>query len=219
LELFLSNVTPRTQHSYRGYLSHFYSWGIRRQGWTYNPALAAELPKWRKPGPKPVPNPIVERAIEHADEPLRTLLMLAYKAGLRRMEALSVTMYDIDMTEGRETITVLGKGRKTRTVPLHRELVAHLRARDLARGDRLVPMSTAFASREATNLLTRMAREAGSRETYTLHNVRHSFGTNFYRKTKDLLRTRDIMGHSTTATTEGYAKADHGDDRRDIDDI
>lgn len=47
-------------------------------------------------------------------------------------------------------------------------------------------------------------KKAGIEKDRPFHCLRHTFGTQFYAETKDLLRTSRIMGHTNTKTTEKY---------------
>jgi integrase/recombinase XerC len=42
----------------------------------------------------------------------------------------------------------------------------------------------------------------------TAHSLRHSFGTEFYRASKDIRLTQELMGHASPITTAIYAAAD-----------
>ena len=109
----------------------FYRWGVRRQLFNANPAAGIRAPKAAKPLPKALSVDhavaLMERAQADATDPfdLRDAAMfeLFYSSGLRLAELIGLDASPqpgsigwVDMAAGEVTVT--GKGRKTRTVPV-----------------------------------------------------------------------------------------------------
>lgn len=141
------------------------------------------------------------------------LLTLLYGAGLRVSEALSLKRGDVPLGAG---LTVLGKGRKQRTVPLlpavreaiqvYAEQIPFTGARDsslfISRRGR--PMS----AREAQALMQRLRSRLGLPERATPHALRHSFATHLLANGGDLRAVQELLGHASLSTTQTYTEID-----------
>ena len=53
-------------------------------------------------------------------------------------------------------------------------------------------------------MVGRIAKKAGIDKNITPHTLRHTFGTFFYRQTKDIETLRKILGHADISTTQIY---------------
>lgn len=120
---------------------------------------------------------------------------------------------------GARAITMVGKGDRTRVVPITaqiRSLLWPLRghhptavftyeaqrpmpARNIARGDR-VPMTV-----NGFKKLWRNVRETGSVADFRLHDSRHTTGTRLLRETGNLRLVQILLGHANLSTTAKYA--------------
>lgn len=101
----------------------FYSW-MRRQGEvSSNPAEAVSGPKLGRPLPKVVPSSEVDRLLDACDQTTpeglrdRAALALMDATGCRIAELVGLDVDDIDRQQGQARL--LGKGGKTRIVPVH----------------------------------------------------------------------------------------------------
>jgi integrase/recombinase XerC len=142
------------------------------------------------------------------------VIALLYGAGLRLGEALAITRRDAPVGPG--SLTVLGKGRKSRSVPIL-PLVAEAVAAYLAlcphnpgpdgplflgaRGGPLHP-------RLMQGAVARLRRALGLPETATPHALRHSFATHLLAEGVDLRAIQELLGHASLATTQRYTKVD-----------
>ena len=117
----------------------FYRWAVRHAGFGANPAAGIRAPKAAKPLPKALSVDhavaLMERAQFDANDPfdLRDAAMfeLFYSSGLRLAELIGLDARPqtgsigwVDMAAGEVTVT--GKGRKTRTVPVGSKALAAL---------------------------------------------------------------------------------------------
>jgi integrase/recombinase XerD len=138
----------------------------------------------------------------------RTILMLAYGAGLRVSEAVSLRLADIDR-ERRVIRVQQGKGRKDRYTVLSPALLAML--------DRYVwaaqPEDLLFTTRWKDRPITRStvqrfcqaARQAaGLDKRITPHTLRHSFATHLLEAGTDLRVIQVLLGHASPKTTAIY---------------
>lgn len=135
------------------------------------------------------------------------LVALMGLAGLRVSEVCSLDRGDVVA----DTVTVLGKGRKRRTIPLAGEIVEaldeyvppgrpHLFSLPSDPTRRIQP----FAIEQR---VPRLARRAGIVELrVTPHTLRHTFGSLMLAADPTaLIPTRDLMGHESVETTNKYA--------------
>jgi integrase/recombinase XerC len=142
------------------------------------------------------------------------LLLLLYGAGLRIGEAL--TLEGDVLTGGGDTIRVLGKGGKTRQVPLlpivrsaMEDYVsscpwAPARGEPLFRGARGGPLNSAIVRRSV-----RQARVAlGLPDSVTPHALRHSFATHLLAAGTDLRSLQELLGHASLSSTQLYTEVD-----------
>jgi integrase/recombinase XerC len=141
------------------------------------------------------------------------VLALAYGAGLRISEALGLTTDALPLGD---TIMILGKGGKSRLVPLLpavRAAVAHYVAlcphaleaeTPLFRGVR----GGALGARTVQAEVQRLRGTLGLPETATPHALRHSFATHLLAGGGDLRTIQQLLGHASLSTTQRYTDVD-----------
>lgn len=146
------------------------------------------------------------------------LLCLLYDSGARVQEIIDLSLADIRL-ETLATVRLLGKGRKTRIVPLMsptaKIVQKYFDAWKL--NPKIKPDEPLFSNHQG-NRLTRpgityilnkyMSRVQTCETTVTPHVIRHSKAIHLLRANVDLNYIRDFLGHVSTETTEVYAKAD-----------
>jgi len=188
-------------------------------------ALAAvRTPKLGKTLPRPLP---VAAAKGMADPDLAAgdgrdvwihtrdaaVLALLYGCGLRISEALGLRRADVGAGDA---ITVTGKGRKQRMVPLIpqvQKLIADYLALcplDLpADGPLFVGAKGGPLSPRVVQLTMARARGAlGLPDSATPHALRHSFATHLLARGGDLRAIQELLGHASLATTQIYTDVD-----------
>jgi site-specific recombinase XerD len=148
----------------------------------------------------------------------RAALSVAYGAGLRASEVVSLKMSDIDSDSERMVIRVeRGKGRKDRYAMLSEPLLDLLRAWWLAGRERgvMLPGGWLFPGQNPVNpLTTRQLRRAfdGAREAagidkrVSLHTLRHCFATHLLEQKVDIRVIQVLLGHSKLDTTARYSQ-------------
>jgi integrase/recombinase XerC len=142
------------------------------------------------------------------------LLTLLYGAGLRISEALSLKRGDVPLGD---TLTILGKGRKERSVP-----VLPLLASAIADYADKIPFTAAptaplflsrrglpMSAREAQSLMQRLRGALGLSEKATPHALRHSFATHLLQGGGDLRSVQELLGHASLSTTQVYTAIDN----------
>jgi len=158
---------------------------------------------------RPVPHPMPEgaegviRMVEAAHGAQhRALVALCGLCGLRVHEAIAVRVADVDTRD--MTLVVRGKGDRRRVVPISatawRYIGDAVAEAVLAHRAHLVPL----ADRTARDVITRLAKRAGLARHVSSHDLRATFGTAAYAKSKNLRAVQDLLGHATSRTTEIY---------------
>lgn len=143
------------------------------------------------------------------------VLSLLYGCGLRISEALGLTRADAPGGR-RDTVTVRGKGGKTRSAPViepvrraieeYLELCPYQLAPDgpLFVGVRGGPLSP----RIIQLAVERMRGALGLPDTATPHALRHSFATHLLGRGGDLRSIQELLGHASLSTTQIYTSID-----------
>lgn len=143
----------------------------------------------------------------------QAVMTLLYGCGLRISEALSLKRSDAPLPE---SLRILGKGGKTRIVPVLpavREAVdAYLAevpfvlAADgaLFRAKRGGPLSARHVQATVQNLRGRL----GLPDSATPHALRHSFATHLLGAGADLRSIQELLGHASLSTTQRYTEVD-----------
>jgi site-specific recombinase XerD len=169
------------------------------------PFLNYRAPKAHRASAHPLPGMMidVDAMIKASWRPHhRVLIGLCGYAGLRVSEARSITPRSIITDhEGNHWLAVYGKGGTYREVPVAAELLTLLVDYAPALPDQPY---VEVADRSARKAITEIAKRAGIARGVSSHDLRHTFGTEVYSKTKDLRVTQELLGHASSQTTEGY---------------
>lgn len=155
------------------------------------------------------------------DEPLafrdRALLELAYGAGLRVSEWISLAVRDVMLEDG--LVRVFGKGARERLVPIGRSAIGavavylrELRPR-LERGEGkgcllLNARGRPLTRMGAWKILRKYVDAAGIEKRVTPHTLRHSFATHLLEGGADLRAVQEMLGHADISTTQIYTHVD-----------
>ena len=143
----------------------------------------------------------------------RAVLTLLYGCGLRISEGLSLKVKDAPFSD---TLRILGKGSKTRIVPVLpqvREAVDdYVRLcpwpldpeQALFRARRGGPLSPRHVQATVQNLRSRLGLPASA----TPHALRHSFATHLLGAGADLRSIQELLGHASLSTTQKYTQVD-----------
>ena len=147
----------------------------------------------------------------------RAMLELAYGAGLRVSEWITLAVKDVLLDEG--VVRVFGKGSKERLVPIGRSAIGAVAIylRELrprlehgegqgtlflnARGKPLTRMG-------AWKILQKHVEAAGLTKRVTPHTLRHTFATHLLENGADLRAVQEMLGHADIATTQIYTHVD-----------
>jgi integrase/recombinase XerC len=201
----------------------FYQWLARHHGFPANPVQGVRAPKSPRKLPKALSVEQVQQLLEGpaGDAPEaardRAMFELLYSSGLRLAELVALDADDGRLDLRQAEVTVTGKGRKTRTVPVgsraREALRDWLKARALlaapseralfvgARGRRIAPGTV-------QTRLRAWARRQGLGAAVHPHMLRHSFASHVLQSSQDLRAVQEMLGHASISTTQVYTHLD-----------
>ena len=202
-------------------LRSLFRW-LDRNHYAANHAIArVKSPKLPKSAPKPLTQPEAEALIDDAGEDSlpwiaardTALFTLLYGCGLRIAEALDLTRRAIPLGD---TLTVLGKGRKERVVPVlpavSEAIERYLKLSPFAGGKTAPLFIGARGKRLQAGVVQKRMRDLraklGLPDHATPHKLRHSFATHLLADGGDLRAIQELLGHASLSTTQRYTEVD-----------
>lgn len=211
-------TVARVLSSWRG----FFRWLARHHGLAADPCAGVRAPKVARALPKALTpdearqllDRAAEGALEHRD---KAMFELSYSSGLRLAELVGLDAADTRAILRDREVTVTGKGRKTRTVPVGAKALDALRewlgarAQVAAVGE---PALFVGARGERVNpavvrkRLARWALRAGIGQRVHPHVLRHSFASHVLQSSSDLRAVQEMLGHASISTTQVYTHLD-----------
>jgi integrase/recombinase XerC len=181
----------------------------------HDPAAAVRGPKVRRKLPQVLDadeaKALVETNLGGTLAPRDTAMMeLFYSSGLRLSELCGLRWGDLDLAEG--MVRVLGKGNKTRVLPVGRYAVAALEVLKAAGG--ASPEQAVFKGREGGPISPRTIQQrlaklsSGQAKRVHPHMLRHTFASHMLESSGDLRSVQELLGHADIATTQIYTHLD-----------
>lgn len=209
----------RMLSSWRG----FFDFLIQRKGFKSNPAKGIRAPKSAKSLPKALSIEQAIKLVDIQDNDLLSIrdhaaLELFYSSGLRLSELVNLNVEQLDFTEG--TVTVHGKGNKTRIVPLGEYAMNAIKQWLPLRETLLIkhPNEKAiFISKNGKRLSARNIQyrlkewsiKQGINTSVNPHMLRHSFASHVLQSSGDLRAVQEMLGHANISTTQVYTHLDY----------
>ena len=236
----MAGLTPRSLAGMASAWRHYYRWAVKYGLVTADPTTTLTTPKASKPLPKALAADVAERLLKKATitdtkvgstehtlhQRDRALLEVLYGAGLRAAEILSLDTHKhassqswLDTAAGE--VQVLGKGGKTRRVPLPR--LALVAVNDwLAVRSNMLPATQSNAEpalflgkrgarlggSELRRATQRMAQHAELGQGVHPHMLRHSYASHLLQSSGDLRAVQELLGHSSITATQVYTRLD-----------
>ena len=198
----------------------FFAFLSRRHGIDNNPCVGMRPPKSAKTLPQALSPEQASKLVDISDDDTlavrdHAILELFYSSGLRLAELVSLNVDGLDLAEG--TVTVTGKGNKTRIVPVGRHAIEAIQTwlpqRTLLKtadetalfigrtGKRLTPRAVQYR-------LKTWAIKQGIAGNVHPHILRHSFATHVLQSSGDLRAVQEMLGHANISTTQVYTHLD-----------
>lgn len=224
-----STMKQNTQNRYLTALRSFLRYLITEKG--YEDALSPDKIKLGKSDPR-VPKFLT---VEQVDELTslqnlnkksgirdRAILELLFSTGMRISELTNLNREDItpQILDKRE-FTIIGKGRKARTVYLSKPAVEWIKKYLATRKDNFKPLFVRYSGksmdpddpngqslrltpRSVQRMVKKYSTAAGISVDVTPHVLRHSFATDLLMAGADLRSVQELLGHSDVSTTQIY---------------
>lgn len=148
---------------------------------------------------------------------VRDLLIveILYCLGLRRAELVALKVSDIDFYQ--HQVKVLGKGDKVRIIPMvqvvEKILKKYIGVRGLVMSD-MAENNSLLVNEKGNKInemfvyrvINRYFSNATTKEKKSPHVLRHSFATHLLENGADINSIKELMGHESLGTTQGYAQ-------------
>ncbi len=198
----------------------FFDYLVKQHSFSSNPCIGMRAPKSAKSLPQALSADQALQLVNVKEDDLLSLrdhaiLELFYSSGLRLAELVGLDFNKLDLANG--TISVTGKGNKTRIVPVGSYAVhaiqIWLNARvSIARpeqpalfitkqGNRITPRAIQYRLKE-------WAIKQGINSDVHPHMLRHSFATHVLQSSGDLRAVQEMLGHANISTTQVYTHLD-----------
>ncbi|MGA7981165.1 MAG: tyrosine recombinase XerC [Chromatiaceae bacterium] len=213
-------VSGKTLQRELSALRSLYRYLIREGVIGHNPAQGVRAPKAARRLPATLDADHLSALLNRpADDPLTlrdtAMIELFYSSGLRLAELVSVNLGDIDVQDA--TLEVIGKGAKTRRVPVGAKALEAIRRWLEVRGGYATAEERAlFVSsrgirihpRTVQQRLQHWASKQGANRSIHPHLLRHSFASHLLESSGDLRAVQELLGHSDISTTQIYTHLD-----------
>ena len=218
-DLFSQNNNPRSIQRHLSSAKGFFRFLKKNNLITSSPFELVTAPKSASNLPEVLTPEDVEQLLNFKPNSLieirdLAIVELIYSSGLRVSEAVNINIGDFE--EDMTFLRVLGKGSKTRLVPIGRFAISAINNWLIER-DKIVSRSDAlFLNSKGTRLtvrsvqlrLKKMALKQGLPPIHP-HMLRHSFATHMLESSGDLRTIQELLGHSSLSTTQIYTKLDY----------
>lgn len=207
-----------TKSHYITVLNSFFNFLVEEKDITKNPCSLISHPKMAQKLPKYLSFEEVDKLL---DIPLKTaydyrnkaMLELLYASGMRVSELVNLKLQDIDF--GEDFVHVLGKGEKSRIVPINdtskhyllqyiKEYRPELLKKEECGYVFINNRKTKISRQGFFKILKAICKEKKIEKDVSPHVLRHSFATHLLNNGANLRVVQELLGHSDIATTQIY---------------
>lgn len=205
-------------------LRSFFNFAIKNKYLLENPILDIQSPKREKSLPKAITYDEVSLFFNTPDISTylglrdRTIMELFYSSGLRLSELVAINRNDVDLLN--LTISVIGKGKKHRIVPITNNVADFIknyldspsRQEDSNEHRKQKDRNALFLNKWGERINVRSIdrnfkkylQKSGLSSDITPHTIRHTIATHWLEKGMDLKTIQLLLGHSSLSTTTIY---------------
>ena len=198
----------------------FYQYLIRFHRYQNNPCQGIKVPKSPKHLPHTLSPDEAAKLMDFENTDAlgardQAIFELFYSSGLRLQELVQLKSNDIDFTEGH--VRVVGKGEKTRIIPVGHYALEALRIW-LKQREALIKLNSdaLFVSSRGNQIHPRTvqqrlkirAGQQGLQSNVHPHSLRHSFASHVLQSSGDLRAVQEMLGHASISTTQVYTHLD-----------
>lgn len=140
----------------------------------------------------------------------KLIVELFYSTGIRRAELINIKERDVDVSN--KTIKVLGKRNKERFVPLLASVLQTLKRYVLLKKEFSIGEDELFITKKGNKIYETLVyriinsyfSKVSTKEKKSPHILRHSFATHLLNEGADLNSVKELLGHSSLASTQVY---------------
>ena len=193
---------------------------VETNGFKQNPCLGIRAPKSKKHLPKTLtPDETAQlldiKSKEKFSARDRAIFETFYSSGLRLSELVMVTTDSLDLQAG--TVRVVGKGNKTRIVPLGKKAIEaindwleHKLSKNIPETEYVFTNEKGMpiSPRTLQHRLSVWAKKQGLPQNVHPHMLRHSFASHVLQSSGDLRAVQEMLGHASISTTQIYTHLD-----------
>lgn len=208
----------RALSAWRGY----YDYLIQHKGYAQNPVSGLRAPKSPKTLPQALPIDLAVKFVDIQGDSLleqrdHAIFELFYSSGLRLSELVNLDIDMLDFSDG--TVTVTGKGNKTRIIPVGTHAIQAIQTWLAKRAEITIADSNpkaVFVTEQGRRITPRAiqyrmkewAIKQGVNINMHPHLLRHSFATHVLQSSQDLRAVQEMLGHANISTTQVYTHLD-----------
>jgi len=202
-------------------LRSYFRYQIKHKKLNVNPAIDIRAPRESKRLPQTLDIEQIDQLLDIPDNEFigardKAMLELFYSSGLRLAELASLTLQNIDLDSA--LVTVLGKGNKTRTIPIgskaiaalsnwlqHRSIINSTQCNALFLSKQGKPIS----HRNIQLRVNYWQQQQGISQQVHPHKLRHSVASHLLQSSGDLRAVQEFLGHSDISSTQVYTHLDY----------
>ena len=219
-KIFSRGLGPRSIQRRLSGIRSFMNYLLREGLIKSNPASGIRTPK----APKRLPNVLDVDQINQLlniqeTNPIslrdKAILELLYSSGLRLTELVNLNPIDLNLKD--KSLMVMGKGGKTRMVPIGQKAIEAVNQwldvrSQLAKTDEealfVGSKGVRLGQRAIQARITHWGKKNGIQQGVYPHLLRHSFATHLLEASGDLRAVQELLGHKDISTTQIYTHLD-----------
>lgn len=218
-DLYLNEIDAKSIQRHISSLKGFFSFLIKNNIVINSPMSNIVSPKATKKLPNVLSPEEIEILVSFSPKSTQdfrdiAIIELIYSSGLRVSEATNVKLEDFE--DNRNFLRVLGKGSKTRLVPVGQYANDAINAWLERRNSIHSESKYLFLNLRGKKISTRSVQERIRKISVIQglppvnpHMLRHSFATHLLESSGDLRSIQELLGHSSLSTTQIYTKLDY----------
>ncbi len=220
VELVDAGISNRSINRKVSSLRAFYKFLLKSKQITENPLLKHKALKVGKRVQVPFSNSEINEVITNLNDESdfkslrnRLIVELFYSTGMRRSELVNLKVNDVDFAQ--QTIKVLGKRNKERFIPLLQSVQDTLKRYLVFRQDFNTENESLFLTEKGKKIYGTLVYRiinsyfstVSSKVKKSPHVIRHSFATHLLNEGADLNSVKELLGHSSLASTQVYVNS------------
>lgn len=224
-----SGRAPRSINRRLSALKSFYQYLLRRDLIEKNPFETIRALRCAQRLPNFVKDSEMSKIIEELENDIQnidasysmvrdaTVILTLYFTGIRRAEAVTLKLSDIDLKE--QSVKILGKGGKSRIVPLSEQITVTLKKylekreaisckteeNSLFLRENRGGEYTSLNSNDIYRIVKARLGVSGTSARHSPHTLRHSFATHLLSGGVGIRSIQELLGHSSINSTQIYA--------------